>query len=537
MTTRQQNRPRRWLRLATAAAVVGGLGAAAGGAMASPAAEYGMIAGGAATGIAGIARMKEAAAAKQEHVAGPAGAAAAGVTGATGNFPGMAPAQPSVRTVVSSTVRVAETQLISGDQRISVDVRKGGLLRLKEPVGTVFIANPDIADVQVKSPTLIYIFGKAPGETTLYALSSDDRVIFSGIVTVQHNLARLRQAVAAYLPDTNVELRSIDDSIVISGRVHSAAQAEDLNRLAISVVGSKAKVINRVQIAAPNQVNLRVRIAEMSREIVKELGFNWDASLIGNKFRIGLQTGGGALIKADNALSGFVVSGKFSLDSVVNALEREGLISVLAEPNLTALSGETASFLAGGEFPIPVPQDNRTISITFKQFGVGLAFTPTLLSDERINLKVRPEVSQLTSAGAVNIQGFSIPALTTRRAETTVELGSGQSFAIAGLLQNTLTRDLNKFPGLADLPILGALFRSDDYQRNESELVIIVTPYIVRPVSAPRLALPTDGLKMPRDMERLFKGTSYSASPYTPPNVVRDRQGRRLIGPAGFSLN
>lgn len=519
-----------------ATAILGAVTWGAGTASAFQAIEYGMMAGGAAAGVAGIAQMKRAAAASQEHVSGTAAAATAAAR-KIGIAPSGAAAQTQVRTVVSSSTPVTETKLITGDKRISVDVRKGGLLRLKEPVGTVFIADPDIADIQVKSPTLIYILGKAPGETTLYALSKDDRVIFSGIVTVQHNLSRLRQAVDDFMPDTNIHVRSVDDSIVLSGRVHTAVQAEDLRRLASSVVGADNKIINRVQIAAPNQVNLRVRIAEMSREIVKQLGFNWNATVIGSKFRIGLQTGGGAVVNGDNALTGFVTSGKFSLDSVVNALEKEGLISVLAEPNLTALSGETASFLAGGEFPIPIPQDNRTIGITFKQFGVGLAFTPTLLSDERINLKVRPEVSQLTSTGAVTIQGFSIPALTTRRAETTVELGSGQSFAIAGLLQNTLTRDLNKFPGLADLPILGALFRSDNYQRNESELVIIVTPYIVRPVSAPRLALPTDGLKMPRDVERLFKGTSYSASPHSPQTVVRDRQGRRLIGPAGFSLN
>ena len=197
------------------------------------------------------------------------------------------------------------------------------------------------------------------------------------------------------------------------------------------------------------------------------------------------------------------------MNALVDALEDEGFLSILAEPNLTALSGETASFLAGGEFPVPVPQtgaNTGAITIEFKQFGVGLSFSPTVLSENKINLKVAPEVSQLSLAGAVTVNDISIPALTTRRVNTTVELGSGQSFAIAGLLQSNISQEVSKFPILGDIPILGTLFRSDSFKREETELVIIVTPYIVRPVNPDQLLSPTDINHMSMDTGRWIKG-------------------------------
>jgi pilus assembly protein CpaC len=225
---------------------------------------------------------------------------------------------------------------------------------------------------------------------------------------------------------------------------------------------------------------------------------------------------------------------------VVDALEDERLLTVLAEPNLTAMSGETASFLAGGEFPIPVPQDGGTISIEYKKFGVSLAFKPTVLSDGRINLSVTPEVSELSAAGSITISNFVIPALSTRRAETTVELGSGQSFAIAGLLQSSQDQTTSKFPALGDLPVLGPLFRSDVYQRGETELVIIVTPYVVRPVSQ-KMALPTDGLVPPNDYERIFGNKAAFDSNQVMSNPQQRPENnlpgqRRLAGPYGFVL-
>ncbi|MFN4283999.1 MAG: type II and III secretion system protein family protein [Alphaproteobacteria bacterium] len=434
---------------------------------------------------------------------------------------------------------------------VNIEVNKGRLVRLEQPVTSVFLADPAIADVQVKSPTLVYVFGKKSGETSLFAVDGQDQLLANFRLTVTHNLSALDQALRKYIPDAAITVSSLGDAVVLSGAVKSPDQAEDARSLAARLAGGDANVINRIAVRGPNQINLRVRIAEVQRSVIKQLGINWEAMLNAGSFAFGLATGNpvttaaGSFItrnnvggSATNSLFGGFNGGNWDVNGLIDALESEGLMTVLAEPNLTATNGETASFLAGGEFPVPVPQDTATITIEFKKFGVGLAFTPTLLADGRINLRVRPEVSQLTSTGEVRINNFSIPALTTRRAETTVELGSGQSFAIAGLIQNNVTHDVRKFPGLGDLPILGALFRSDGFRRNETELVIMVTPYIVKPVSNERMvAAPTDGLVAPSDGERIASGALYKAQAQGLPPGPALAAGRRLIGPTGFMLD
>jgi len=433
---------------------------------------------------------------------------------------------------------------------INIEVNKGRLVRLEQPVTSVFLADPAIADVQVKSPTLVYVFGKKSGETSLFAVNAEDQLLANFRINVTHNLSALDTALRRYLPEAAINVSTLGDAVVLTGVVKSPDQSEDARSLAARLAGGDANVINRIAVRGPNQINLRVRIAEVQRSVIKQLGINWEAMLNAGSFAFGLATGnpvtaagsfltrnnvGGA---ATNSLFGGFNSGNWDVNGLIDALESEGLMTVLAEPNLTATNGETASFLAGGEFPVPVPQDASTITIEFKKFGVGLAFTPTLLADGRINLKVRPEVSQLTSTGEVRINNFSIPALTTRRAETTVELGSGQSFAIAGLIQNNVTHDVRKFPGLGDLPILGALFRSDGFRRNETELVIMVTPYIVKPVSDTRMvAAPTDGLVAPSDGERIASGALYKAQAQGTPPGPALASGRRLIGQTGFMLD
>jgi pilus assembly protein CpaC len=287
--------------------------------------------------------------------------------------------------------------------------------------------------------------------------------------------------------------------------------------------------LNRVRVTAATQVNLRVRVAEMSRAVTKELGFRLTgAGSLGNNLGLSFATANPFAATALGSL-GVAVRAGFDVNGIVDALEQDQLVRLLAEPNLTALSGQTASFLAGGEFPVVFPVDRDRVVIEYKEFGVSLAFTPTVLGDGRINLHVRPEVSELSQRGAVEIDGFSIPALTTRRAETTVELASGQSFAIAGLLRADTDQDVAKLPGLGDLPILGTLFRSQQFQRNETELVIIVTPYAVAPVSGP-LAAPTDGLLPPHDVERLFRGAYWRTENPRSPKVGG------LAGPVGFEL-
>jgi pilus assembly protein CpaC len=304
------------------------------------------------------------------------------------------------------------------------------------------------------------------------------------------------------------------------------------------MVIDKNRLVMNLGVAAPSQVHLRVRVAEVSRDVLKQFGINWDAVFSTGRFAFGLATGvnpvataGGVLVRnnATDSLFGQIVSGNWDINGLIDALDNEGMIKILAEPNLTALSGKTATFLAGGEFPVLVPEGEDRIVIQFKEFGVSLAFTPTIVGRDRISLKVKPEVSQLSNTGAVEVQGFTVPALTTRRAETTVELGGGQSFAVAGLLQNNITHDIRKFPGLGDVPVLGTLFRSDSFRREETELVIIVTPYIVRPVSASMLAAPTDGLVPPSDTDRVLHGREYK------PTAVRGR--RAPPGVAGFILD
>jgi pilus assembly protein CpaC len=449
-------------------------------------------------------------------------------------------------TAVGHPVMAASVQVIDeAGKALVLDASKGLLLRLERPASTVFVADPEIADIQMKSPRLVYLLAKKPGQTTLYAVDGNERVLASRRITVNHNLSRLRDALKELVPGSAISARTVDSSIVLSGMASTPAEAEGARRLALAITKDPKNIVNNIAVTAPSQVHLRVRVAEVSRDVLKQFGINWDAVLTTGKFLVGIATGNpvtaaGAFLARNNdtsSLFGRFTSNKLDLNGLIDALDDEGMITVLAEPNLTAVSGKPANFLAGGEFPILVPGDDNRVTVAFKQFGVSLAFTPTILGSDRIGLHVNPEVSQLSTAGAVEISGFSIPALTTRRAETTVELGNGQSFAIAGLLQNNMNHDITKFPGLGDLPVLGTLFRSDRYQRNESELVIIVTPYIVRPVSAARLAAPTDGLVQPSDTDRILHGRMYRPTLQRGPKTPAIGGTHGSAAPLGFALD
>jgi len=436
---------------------------------------------------------------------------------------------------------------------LQIEVSKGRLIRLDQPANSVFVADPDIADVQVKSPSLVYVFGKAAGETTLYAVGDGDQVLLNATVVVHHNIGRLQQAIHELEPRSAVSVSSVDDQLVLEGTVFSAAEGEDIRRLATRFVADPKQLLNKMRVNAPNQVNIRVRVAEMSRQTVKQFGFNWQAAFGVGNFVLGLATGrsfldaaGSIIARAPGALTSDTLnnaafsfrSGRTDINALLDALENHGLINVLAEPNLSAMSGEPASFLAGGEFPIPVPQSNNTIGIEFKKFGVSLGFVATIADGNRINLHILPEVSQLSTTGAITISSIVIPALTTRRAETTIELSSGQSFAIAGLLQNNITQNLDKFPWLGDVPVLGSLFRSTAFQHDESELVVIVTPYIVRPTdSANRLLTPSDGYAAPSDGRQVLNGDLTRPQQLKQGAAPVTRSGTGLIGPAGFDLD
>jgi pilus assembly protein CpaC len=435
-------------------------------------------------------------------------------------------------------------EAVAPEGQLTLEVRKGRVIRLPQPAATVFVADPEVADVQAQSPSIVYLFGRRAGATSLYAVGENDQILLRTNVVVEHNLTGLRQAIDRLIPNGRVSASTVDGSIVLEGAVDNPVQAQELRELTTRYLGETESLLFRVRVAAPTQVNLRVRVAEVSRDVLKEFGVNWETLFTPGDFTFAFANGRDAFtptdfLRAPSEAGSFFANytnGSSFIDAAIDALAQESLINILAEPNLTALSGETASFLAGGEFPIPVAADDDEIEIEFKEFGVSLAFTPTVLSDSRISLRVRPEVSELSQEGAITVNGLTIPALATRRAETTVELGSGQSFAIGGLLSNTVQNAVSKFPGLGDLPVLGTLFRSQRFQSNETELVILVTPYLVRPVSEPVLAAPTDGYKAPSDIERILEGRLHSARLHPGRGAPLGHEGQRLIGPVGFVL-
>jgi len=418
-------------------------------------------------------------------------------------------------------------------QEIQLSVGEGQMIRLPRNVADVWTSNPTVADVHVTNPKQINLFGKEFGEATVIATAADGSVVYGANVRVSQNLPSINEVMRAAMPDSQVRVVTVGQTAILQGTVASPEDAAVANQLALrelnpgvdfSKEGAMCKicVINRLKTATPLQVNLKVKIAEVNRSLLKQVGVNLLSSDPTSGFKFGIGQGdnatsgpGSSPFGVNQILNGTTIgaAGKlFGLDiaGAIDLAETDGLVTTLAEPNLTALSGETASFLAGGEFPIPISQSLGSISIEYKQYGVGLAFTPIVLADGRISMRVRPEVSELSNEGSVKTGDFTVPALTTRRAETTVELGSGQSFMIAGLLRNSATNDINKAPFLGDLPILVALFRSTRYRKSETELVIIVTPYLVRPVSG-QLAAPHDGLRMPSDATRVWEGQTYSS--------------------------
>lgn len=409
--------------------------------------------------------------------------------------------------------RIAATHAATA---MDVVIDKGVPMNLSAPAASIFIANPEVADVQVLTPTSIMVYGKKNGQTTLVISADNGKMLAHRTVIVSQNLGDLREALRAVIPGSPIKVESVPGGIVLSGEVNDPAIVEDARRIAARYVPSDSgEIINRIKVKRNNQVEIRVRFAEVSRDVDKRLGINWENAAKLGSFTFGLATGpdfykgaGQAITRTtvgddlNNAITGSFNNSHFSVNAMIDALAKDGLVTVLAEPSLIAMSGQTASFLAGGEFPIPVPQSGDTITIEWKQYGVSLAFTPTILNDNRINLHVRPEVSQLSQAGSITLNNVEIPALTTRRAETTVELASGQSFAVAGLLNNNQSQSVSKFPLLGDMPILGPLFRSSRFQNNESELVIIITPYIVKPATEEQLALPTDGFKAPSEIDQ-----------------------------------
>ncbi len=421
-----------------------------------------------------------------------------------------------------------------GADLMEVELNKGKPLHLSQPAASVAISNPAIADVQVVSPRLLFINGKSVGETSIIAVDARDNIIVEGNIVVTHNLSRLRRAAGDMFKDsTPIDATSTDNAIILKGKIGSPVEAEKLQRLASSFLqGDNQRIINMLDTSDSDQVMLKVRIVELARAELKRFGINWENVMNSGNFLFGVVRGrdalgaGDAIIRSAGGDNSFHVGyngGGQDINAVIDALENDGLVSVLAEPNLTTRSGQTASFLAGGEYPIPVPGQNGAVTIEYRQFGVSLQFTPVVMTKDRISLTVLPEVSALSQQNAITGGDFgTIPSLTTRRASTTVDLGTGQTFAIAGLLRSDINSNNSKVPLLGDIPVLGALFRTNEYQNNQTELVILVTPYLVKPVDrTEKLATPIDGYTPPSDMERVMLGRLHGESERMPDSIQK----------------
>ena len=414
-------------------------------------------------------------------------------------------------------------------KKISLSVGKSTVVDSADPIKRVSVAAPEIADTVVLSARQIYVTAKSSGLTTITLWSDANRVSAVFDVEVLPDVAALKEKIHQVFPnEKDIKVLGTHDSITLSGTVSSAGNLTQIVRLAeayapLDKQSGKPKLLNLVDVGGVHQVMLEVRVAEMSRSLLRRLGVNFSyLSDSGTNFGISLLNNltrlpsagwpGNPLTVGDNINWAFRFTGAGATwTGFIDALKENGLTKVLAEPTLITLSGRSASFLAGGEFPIPVPQATggaTTITIEYKTFGVGLNFTPTVLSNGKISMAVNPEVSDLDFTRAVAVQGFLIPSVNTRRVSTVIELGDGQSFAVAGLLKDDVREDVKKFPVLGDIPVLGALFRSTSFQKNETELIVIVTPHLVKPLDMAKQTLPTDAFIEPDDFEFYLLGAT-----------------------------
>ncbi len=425
-------------------------------------------------------------------------------------FLGAALASTALTSVSAEVLRVMQGQ---ASESLNVPMNRAVVVESDVPFAELSIANPGIADISTLSDRSIYVLGKAPGRTTLTLLSPDGQLISNVDVHVTPDIAEFKERLQQILPGEHIEVRTANDGIVLSGQVSSTAKLDRALDLANRY--APERVSNLMVVGGTQQVMLKVRFAEVSRTISK----NFSSSLaLRDTGRLRGESGtylsgsnglGAGLALREDVAGGIAFGGSIGgleFEVLLEALEAKGMIRTLAEPNLTALSGQEAKFLAGGEYPVPVAQTNDTVTVEFKPFGVELNFTPVVVDQDIINLTIDAAVSSIDPANGISVSGFEIDAFRRRETSTTVEMRDGESFAIAGLLQDDF-RDLNsQLPWVGDIPILGALFRSSEYQRAQTELVIIVTPHLVTPVAGEALALPTDRVRIPTERELFLFG-------------------------------
>ena len=435
-----------------------------------------------------------------------------------------------------------QTSQMDSPQSLDLTVGTSTIVETPKKFKRASLAEPEIADTIVLSTTQVYVTAKKLGTTTLTLWSQDGKVSNVLQVRVTPDVTRLKEQIHTLLPnEPDIQIMASLEHITVGGRV---TNVEVMNRaLVLAEPFAPKKIINLMQVEGVQQVMMEVKIAEMQRGLLKRLGVNFTRRQLGARdFSIAALNNlssttadplgaGGFLVTASsaaNALLGFNI-GDDAWTVTLDMLKEHGLSKSLAEPTLITESGQPAAFLVGGEFPVPIPQRFNTLSIEFKEFGVGLQFTPTVLSSERISVVVNPEVSELDFANGIQLNGFQVPSLITRRVKTVVELGDGQSFAIAGLLQDNIRETIAKYPVLGDIPILGALFRSTQFEKNETELIVIATPHLVKPLNMVNQTLPTDHYLEPNDFELMLMG--YMEGVYPESEVPRPSEAYQIGEP------
>lgn len=493
-----------------------------------------------------------------EAPAGTAAAPGAGASPAATPHAGAAPEAPHQVPSVAKNLVVeppksgtsglpAKDLDVATTKRIELANHGTQVINLKQAAGQVLLTDPKVADVQLVTPSTLYVYGRSPGATEIIVTGQDMQTAYRYQINVISDYRELENLIRGFVPNGSVKVHSVPDGLMLQGSVDSAKMAEDIRSLAQRYVGPQGSVVNQLKVKSSTQINLRVKIAEVRRSVVNQLGINWATSPLEN-LRFGLFTGRGLASRTNptglplnfNPLGPGGVGGiganfpsrlgKTDFSALIDALSRENLATVLAEPNLVTRSGEEASFLVGGEFPYPVAQGvgtSATVTIQFKPYGISLSFVPVVIGDT-ISLRVRPEVSEIDRTQTARDQaGNSVPAITTRRAESTMEMANGQSMIMAGILSDKSSASIDNLPGLGDIPILGALFRSVDYRNEKTELVIVVTPYIVEPIENPQdIVMPTDGLKYAKLLDMILFQRINDPSGHMPcPS---------LVGNAGF---
>ncbi len=453
----------------------------------------------------------------------------------------------------TQTIRVAASDV--GSHSVALGLGKSIVVDLSRDIKDVLVADPTIANAVVRSSRRAYIIGSAIGQTNVFFFDAEGKQMAGFDIAVTRDLNGIRAAIRQVLPDADITVEGIGQGVILSGSVSSQAEAQQAYDIATRLlgagsaetVGQGSKVVNAIVVRGRDQVMLKVTVAEVERDVIKQLGINLSGSL-GYGTAVVNFNNTNPFTALGQSLSGSnIIGGWKSVTAALQAMEQAGVVHMLAEPNLTAISGETATFVAGGEFPVlngyscsatsatPGAPVSCQPSITFKNFGVSLNFTPVVLSGGRISLKVMTEVSDLSSSNALTIPEpgttatATIPSIRTRRADTTVELPSGGSLALAGMIQDSTKHNINGLPGLMELPILGPLFKSNDYVNQRTELVVLVTPYVVRAVAQKDLSRPDDGFADPSDPAQILLGRLnriYGVrQPPAPPDAYHGKYG------------